>query len=534
MPRSKHMSFLSFSERWGRWAVLGFFIISLFLLSGVFYDSIRHLYYIWQKEEYSHAFLIPLIALLLGLHRLAQSPPPFAPSWHGVFLQLLSFVFASIGAAISSPFPVYFALWLCLVGAVSAFWGKKAMRTLMPALIYLVFCFPAPTEIYSRMSLELQLASSAWGAKLLMLLNIPVFQDGNIIDLGTYKLQVVEACSGLRYLFPLMSFSYLIAYLFKSKMWKRAVIFISAVPLTIAMNAFRIAVTGIAVDLWGLSMAEGFIHDFQGWVVFALCVLLLLAETQLLGRLGGRKGKLDLSPLGLPHGPFVTGDVKLSSPGLAFAVLLLVMLPFATQGCFVGKPPAVPRHTALSAFPLTLGSWRGTNLALDAATLKVLKLTDYVNIDYTSSADRASVNLYVAYLASQTMGIIVHPPTNCLPGAGWKIEKEDVVSMQTDTEAFTKQPLRLARLLVRSGEDRMLVYFWYEQQGQRVTSQVEGRLRLMKNSLLYNRTDGALVRVSTVLLPTETEAEGERRVFDLLSLALPDIAMALPQSSEAP
>ena len=110
---------------------------------------------------------------------------------------------------------------------------------------------------------------------------------GNIIDLGNYKLQVVEACSGLRYLYPLLSLGFLAAYLFQAPLWQRVVVFISAIPITIVMNSLRIAIVGVLVDRWGTEQAEGLLHFFEGWVIFIVCAAILAAEIWLFARLKG-------------------------------------------------------------------------------------------------------------------------------------------------------------------------------------------------------------------------------------------------------
>ena len=100
------------------------------------------------------------------------------------------------------------------------------------------------------------------------LFGVSVYLEGNVIDLGVYKLQVAEACDGLRYLFPLMTIGFLIAYFFKATFWKRALLFLSSIPITILMNSFRVGTIGVMVEHWGVRMAEGFLHEFQGWMVF--------------------------------------------------------------------------------------------------------------------------------------------------------------------------------------------------------------------------------------------------------------------------
>ncbi len=102
-----------------------------------------------------------------------------------------------------------------------------------------------------------------------------VYLEGNIIDLGVYKLHVAEACSGLRYLFPILSFSYIFAVLYRGPMWHKAILLVSAAPITVFMNSVRIAIAGVLVEVYGIEWVEGFTHFFEGWVIFISCVLIL-------------------------------------------------------------------------------------------------------------------------------------------------------------------------------------------------------------------------------------------------------------------
>ena len=103
---------------------------------------------------------------------------------------------------------------------------------------------PLPSFLYFNLSQELQLISSMIGVAVIRLFDISVYLEGNVIDLGVYQLQVVEACSGLRYLFPLMSFGFLISYIYRGPVWQKIVIFLSTIPITVVMNSFRIGVIG--------------------------------------------------------------------------------------------------------------------------------------------------------------------------------------------------------------------------------------------------------------------------------------------------
>jgi exosortase/archaeosortase family protein len=98
------------------------------------------------------------------------------------------------------------------------------------------------------------------------------------------KLQVAEACSGLQYLFPILSFSYLFAILYRGPMWHKAVLLLLAAPLTVFMNSFRIGMIGVIVNSYGLGWVEGFTHFFEGWVIFIACVAILFLTAVILQR----------------------------------------------------------------------------------------------------------------------------------------------------------------------------------------------------------------------------------------------------------
>jgi exosortase len=128
--------------------------------------------------------------------------------------------------------------------------------------------------------------SSALGVGWLQLVGVTAFREGNVIDLGTVQLQVVEACSGIRYLLPLTSLALLCAYLFKDRMWKRVLLVLSSVPISILVNGFRIGVIGVLVEWYGQEASEGFSHLFEGWVLFMASLGLLILEMWLLAKIG--------------------------------------------------------------------------------------------------------------------------------------------------------------------------------------------------------------------------------------------------------
>ena len=268
-----------------------------------FFNGIENLFQRWgQQQELSHGYFLPLIAgWMLWARRdaLMQSlGKPVSLGLAGVAISAIVLMLSEITVTSLMIFQhgamiLLFASAALALGGWSVFW-----LSLLP-IAYLVFMVPPPYWVITILSQQFQLWSSQLGVWMIERMSIPVLLSGNIIDLGDYQLQVAEACSGLRYLFPFLSLGFLAAYLFNAPLWQRALVFLSTIPITILMNSFRIALTGVMVQQFGASHAEGLTHFFEGWVVFLLCMVLLFAVIAGLARLSGRKNFGEL--LALPE-----------------------------------------------------------------------------------------------------------------------------------------------------------------------------------------------------------------------------------------
>jgi exosortase D (VPLPA-CTERM-specific) len=250
---------------------LGWFFLGLIGLSlgFIFYDGLKVLVQHWNAEEYSHGYLIPFISAFFIWEKkeeLARSP--VSGGWVGLLVCLLGIALYFLGELSTLYIIIHYSLIVVLASLVLAFFGWNGFRLLWAPLLLLVFMIPLPAFLYNNLSQQLQLLSSALGVEVIRQFGVSVFLEGNVIDLGNYKLQVVEACNGLRYLFPLMSFGFICAYLFHAPFWQRTVVFLSTIPLTVLMNSFRIGVIGVLMEHWGTEQAEGFLHYFEGWVIF--------------------------------------------------------------------------------------------------------------------------------------------------------------------------------------------------------------------------------------------------------------------------
>ena len=194
---------------------------------------------------------------------------------------------------------------------------------------------------------------------------MPVFLEGNVIDLGVYKLQVAEACSGLRYLFPIMSFSYVFAVLYRGPVWHKIVLLLAAVPIAVLMNSFRIGVIGVLVDRYGIGQAEGFLHFFEGWIIFLSCIAILFGMAVTMRLLSG-----DRPPLGDAIDLDFTGlgaqlrRVTTIAPAPSLTVAALATLALSAAWSFAPARETVPmERDPYSLFPMSFAGWSGSPAA---------------------------------------------------------------------------------------------------------------------------------------------------------------------------
>src|SRR5262249_12250520 len=149
-------------------------------------------------------------------------------------------------------------------------------------------------------------------------------------------------------------------------------------PITVLMNSARIALIGVTAEHFGRAAAEGFLHDFEGWAVFAVCMAALFAEMALLARFSGRR-LADVFGIDLPARP--PGDAVLRQRATTVtlgAALLVLGLAAAAYAVMPQPRPVMPARSDFGAFPLTLGGWHGQPERMNPVHLGILRLDDYL------------------------------------------------------------------------------------------------------------------------------------------------------------
>jgi exosortase D (VPLPA-CTERM-specific) len=350
-----------------------------------------------------------------------------------------------------------------------------------------------------------------------------------VIDLGVYKLQVAEACSGLRYLFPILSCSYLFGILYQGPFWHKVVLFLTAAPLTIFMNSFRIGVIGVLVDAYGIGQAEGFLHVFEGWVIFGMCILMLFGLAIALQRL--TPNPLPLAQvIDLDTDGFATQARRILTIQPSRGLIAGALMTLAVGAAFVLTPAAarveVARDT-FAQFPRQIGDWSGNMQDLDAATQKVLAASDYVNATYSTPGEAGVVNFFSAWYLKQTEGTGIHSPAVCLPVGGWEVS--DIEPTQISMPGTVYGTFMVNRAVIQKGVSKQLVYYWFEQRGKRMTNDYLAKASVVWDSLTTGRSDGALVRFVTEIGPSETEDEAAARMQRFMAVLLPRLPQFIPQ-----
>lgn len=479
----------------------------------------------WSKPEYSHAWLIPPLALLVFVHRLSLVTAD-GQRWPGVVLATLSFPIMLFGWAAGSYTATIDGVILGLGGFVWSSFGTGAMRLLAAPLTYLLFMVPVPVAIFVSVSADMQLISSEFGTLLIRILGLDAGLEGNIIALPSARLEVAEACSGLRYLFPLVSFAFLVSMLLEDSFWKKAMIVASSFPIAVMLNAGRIAMIAVLLERFGLDTSSGPSHAFEGFAVFLLCLLLLALEVSLLLRLGRQRGRFVAADLfgiqGRESQPLLRWPVsRASCAGLSILVIGTIMITSLPE-----RTEHTPQRRPFALFPMEFSGWRGIPRTLDSESLGALGLTDYILADFTNDTyPNRPLNFYVAYYASQRNGLHAHSPQLCIPGGGWSIVRQSTVEMPWKTGGS----ITVNRVVIEKKELRQVVYYWFEERGRHIARESALKYYALRDAFVDKRSDGALVRIVVSLVADNDDgATIDRAARDLVHDLSPFLQSYIP------
>jgi exosortase len=271
------------------WTIIPWFGI---LLIGCYAPVLIALVSDWINDaDMGHGFFVPAIAgYIVWQRREELAALPLRPNWWGLALVAaggLQLIVATLGVEL---FLARIAFILTLIGVVWTLGGAPLLRKLAFPLFLLLFMVPIPAIIYNRITFPLQLLASRLAEVALSVLGIPVLRDGNILELPTQRLSVVEACSGIRSLLSMTFLSLVYGYFFESRKWVRVALFVSTIPIAILANGGRVTITGVLSQVKP-ELAEGIFHESTGWVIFMIGLGIMIFLHRAIGYVVGLKRK---------------------------------------------------------------------------------------------------------------------------------------------------------------------------------------------------------------------------------------------------
>jgi exosortase len=262
---------------WSGW--LPYALIAV-VLSVLYYRVVFKLVYDWYTiPDYSHGFLVPLFALfLLWDKRHTIRTTPISQSWKGLPLVVFGLAVLILGIYGVDLFTSRISFVFLLAGIVWTLLGLRMLRELLFPILVLILAIPFPTIIFNQITFPLQLFASRIASMILPILRVPVLLEGNVIQLPVMKLEVAEACSGIRSLMSLFTLAVFYGYFLERSTRRRVILALASIPIAVTANVFRIVGTGLCVQYWDPDKALGFFHEFSGWVMFiiSLCCLYLV------------------------------------------------------------------------------------------------------------------------------------------------------------------------------------------------------------------------------------------------------------------
>jgi exosortase D (VPLPA-CTERM-specific) len=479
----------------------------------------------WNFPDFSHGFVVPVFSAFLVYRdraRLAQTPKK--PTWLGLIVVAMGLAWLVVGVLGAELFLSRTSGIVLLAGIALTFWGWPRLRVLAFPLAFLVFAIPIPAIVFNQITFPLQLLASRVAAEILPLLQVPVLREGNVIRLPAMSLEVAEACSGIRSLMSLGTLAIIYGFFLEKAVWKRVALALASVPIAVFANSARIIGTGLCVQYWDPTKALGFFHEFSGFVIFGFSLAMLFAVQKGLALVGKKKEPSSSGTHDLPS-PANPAIADNGNAGIRFVVIVIVLVAATVFLRFRGVMENIPQATPLAAFPAVIGPWQSVDRPIDSDVREILGPGDFLNRFYVSQEKPVGVDLFIAYFPSQRSGDTIHSPKNCLPGAGWVFENSRHVPLQLPG----MKPLQVNETILAKGPNKMFAIYWYQAHGRAIASEYWAKFYLVADAMRMNRTDGALVRLITPVLPGETVAAARARTLELAAQFSPQLKNYIPQ-----
>lgn len=247
---------------------------------GLYAPVLWRLFRQWLDDpDYSHGLLVPLLsAYLIWQRRDKLAQVPRRPSLSGLLVVLFALGMLFLGSLGAELFLTRSSIVVMICGLIVYFSGWALLRAMAFPIAFLLFAIPIPVLIYNEIVFPLQFIASKFATSVLETLNLfPIMREGNVLIMPGMRLEVVEACSGIRSLMSLLALAAGYGYLVEKSVAVRWFLIVAMVPLAIISNGTRVMITALMTNYIGPQAAEGFMHEFSGWVIFVVATVMFLA-----------------------------------------------------------------------------------------------------------------------------------------------------------------------------------------------------------------------------------------------------------------
>ncbi len=460
-------------------------IVTLFVVS--FWPVLVELLSRWDSDDNSYCYaIIPIFLYLCWDIRGKFHFSEFSWNALGLVPIILAVFFIVVGKVGSFQSLAFVGIWVVLVGLLFTHYSMRIGHLLFPILM-LAFIVPLPPVVNTMITFKLKMIASTLSANMLRAVGIAVFQQGNIIDMGAKQLQVVDACSGLRYFMTMIVISMLVGYLFTKGWWRRTILVLLVFPLSSLVNGLRIFITGVLIINGYEKLAEDFYHEFTGIVIFLLAGAFLVLTAFLLSKIGRQEAAPLSDPGGKPFRPALPPTLTL----IACAILIAGGMSMR----FASTALVIPDRINFDNFPMEIDGWHGKRNYLSKEVLTVLGSDDYLNAYFVKEGIPNEIYLLIPYYKIQTSANSVHAPTTCLLGGGWELQ----TSIDHIVRVAADQQIHIKTMVLGKENSKLLSSYFYYQRGRIMTDQLSHKWYLIHDSFAKRRTDGALVRVEMTM-----------------------------------
>ncbi len=481
----------------------------LLLFIAAYWTPLRGTAGVWfTNGDYSYGPFIPLIsAYFIWEKRRQLQHVDIRGYWPALPLLLICVSLSLYGILGSSGNISRPAIPIAIILFTAFCFGKEVTRELFFPLIFLIFMVPPPAFLERTLGLHLKSVSSKLGGGLIKLCDIPVHVNGNTIDLGVTQLEVIDACNGIRYLFPLMAIGCVYVAFFEKAMWKKVVCVLATIPIAVFINGFRIGLTGLLMNHFGISVAEGFAHDFAGWAVFLASFILLFLLSRILALFPPKKDQ-PAPPNAQPPPEATRGSVTdINQP---FQVSVLVLLTMGALNWSTTALPPMNLRGGIASAPLEFAGWHGFPTPLDPETIEKSGAEESFLANYHNGRNETA-SLYIGYRSTAFLENenFFHSPTACLPSSGWN-------TITASTREITAVPaignLTVTAMVVENMGATLIVYYWFQTKNRSTADKDINRLHLTLHALKRDNTYDLFIRPIMHVMPGERIDDAKKRM----------------------